>query len=90
MQVAYLSGSTRLILVIGMILFICFHIRRSFENREDTRVIDEPFYAYYLKKTGLKHPMFDEIIQTDGLNAQQVLDKAKSIEIWENILLSVK
>ena len=26
---------------------------RSFENREDTIVIDEPFYAYYLKKSGI-------------------------------------
>ena len=34
MQVAYLSGSTRLILVLGMTFFICFHIRRSFDNRE--------------------------------------------------------
>ena len=34
MQVAYISGSARLILIIGMILFICFHIRRSFDNRE--------------------------------------------------------
>ena len=23
---------------------------RSFENREDTVVLDEPFYAHYLKK----------------------------------------
>ena len=35
---------------------------RSFENRTDTDVIDEPFYAYYLKKTGLEHPMYKEII----------------------------
>ena len=35
---------------------------RSFENRVDTDVVDEPFYAYYLKKTGLKHPMYKEII----------------------------
>lgn len=30
---------------------------RSFENRPDTDVIDEPFYAYYLKETGAPHPM---------------------------------
>ena len=35
---------------------------RSFENRNDTKVIDEPFYAYYLKKTQLNHPMKNEII----------------------------
>ena len=27
---------------------------RSFENRPDTVVIDEPFYAHYLDKTGLE------------------------------------
>ena len=28
-------------------------LMRSFENRKDTKVYDEPFYAYYLKKTNL-------------------------------------
>ena len=29
---------------------------RSWENRPDTVVIDEPFYAHYLAETGLDHP----------------------------------
>ena len=29
---------------------------RSFENRPDCAVIDEPFYAAYLAQTGLEHP----------------------------------
>ena len=37
-------------------------LMRSFENRKDTYVLDEPFYAYYLKKTRLNHPMKNEII----------------------------
>jgi hypothetical protein len=37
-------------------------LMRSWENRADTRVIDEPLYAYYLKETGLEHPGRDEII----------------------------
>ena len=28
-------------------------LMRSFENRHDTYVIDEPFYGYYLKETRL-------------------------------------
>ena len=36
-------------------------LMRSFENRSDTKVYDEPFYAYYLKHTNLNHPMKDEI-----------------------------
>ncbi len=35
---------------------------RSFSNRDDTIVYDEPFYSYYLKETKLNHPMKDEII----------------------------
>jgi hypothetical protein len=35
---------------------------RAWGNRPDTAVIDEPFYAYYLERTGKKHPDADEII----------------------------
>lgn len=35
---------------------------RSFENRADTAVIDEPFYAAFLKATGIDHPMREESI----------------------------
>jgi hypothetical protein len=37
---------------------------RAWENRPDTMVIDEPFYAYYLAQTGLDHPGRDEIVAT--------------------------
>jgi Sulfotransferase domain len=35
---------------------------RAWGNRADTAVIDEPFYAYYLERTGKKHPGAAEII----------------------------
>ena len=35
---------------------------RSFENRPDAAVVDEPFYAAYLAHTGLDHPMRDEVL----------------------------
>lgn len=35
---------------------------RSFENRADCAVSDEPFYAAYLAETGLDHPMRDEVL----------------------------
>lgn len=35
---------------------------RSWGSRPDTAVIDEPFYAYYLKATGKKHPGAEEVI----------------------------
>ena len=37
-------------------------LMRSWSSRTDTSVIDEPFYAYYLKEKKLKHPMYKEII----------------------------
>ncbi|MEM9583918.1 MAG: HAD family hydrolase [Pseudomonadota bacterium] len=36
----------------------------SFANRADFRVMDEPFYAPYLRTTGLPHPMAEQIIAT--------------------------
>ena len=38
---------------------------RSFENRADTSVVDEPLYAAYLAETGIEHPMDDAVI-ADG------------------------
>ena len=37
-------------------------LMRSWSSRKDTYVTDEPFYAYYLKETKLKHPMYKVII----------------------------
>jgi hypothetical protein len=35
---------------------------RSWGNREDTLVVDEPFYAHYLLSTGAAHPGREEVI----------------------------
>lgn len=35
---------------------------RAWENRPDTRVVDEPFYACYLQHSGQVHPCQDEIL----------------------------
>lgn len=35
---------------------------RAWENRPDTVVVDEPFYAFYLKETDTQHPGADEVI----------------------------
>ena len=48
---------------------------RAWENRPDTQVIDEPFYACYLNKTGTVHPMQDEIMQSQSADWQTVIDK---------------
>lgn len=35
---------------------------RAFENRPDCRVVDEPFYGYYLQASGAEHPGREAII----------------------------
>lgn len=35
---------------------------RSFENRPDTEVVDEPLYAYYLATTGIDHPGREDVL----------------------------
>ena len=49
-------------------------LMRSFENRTDTKVYDEPFYSYYLKNTNLDHPMKDEIINTYPYDEKEVIN----------------
>lgn len=45
---------------------------RAFENRPDTVVYDEPFYACYLKRSGAPHPMRDEIMRTQPTDWKSV------------------
>ncbi len=45
---------------------------RTFENRPDTIVSDEPFYAHYLYKTGLDHPGKEEIIASQSTDWNEV------------------
>ncbi len=46
---------------------------RAFENRPDAVVVDEPFYAAYLARTGLEHPVREEVI------ASQPTDLAEAV-----------
>ncbi len=39
-------------------------LMRSWENRADALVVDEPLYAHYLTVTGIDHPGRDDIIAT--------------------------
>ena len=41
---------------------------RAWGNRGDTLVVDEPFYAYYLKATGKQHPGAEEVIATGEID----------------------
>ena len=44
----------------------------AFANRADCVAWDEPFYGAYLKATGLKHPMADEILSAMECDAGKV------------------
>jgi hypothetical protein len=46
---------------------------RAWGNRADTFVIDEPFYAYYLKVTGKTHPCADEVISSGETDWRRVI-----------------
>ena len=49
-------------------------LMRSWENRPDTFVVDEPLYAYYLNETQLNHPGRDEIIAAGETSWQAVVE----------------
>ena len=46
MQLALFGGTSRLIISFGMILFICFHIHRSFETRETLYIMSKNISRY--------------------------------------------
>ena len=46
---------------------------RAFENRPDTAVSDEPFYAAYLEATGLDHPMRQDILAAQPTDWREVV-----------------
>lgn len=48
-------------------------LMRSFENRPDCCVVDEPFYAFYLQETGLDHPGRSEILNSQPTDARDVI-----------------
>jgi len=48
---------------------------RAFENRADTVVVDEPFYAAYLAQTGLDHPMRAEVLAAQPTDWREVAQR---------------
>jgi sulfotransferase family protein len=50
-------------------------LMRAWGNRVDTCVVDEPFYAYYLARTGKKHPGAEEIIARGETDWHRVIDQ---------------
>jgi hypothetical protein len=48
-------------------------LMRSWENRPDCKVVDEPLYAYYLFETGTEHPGREEVIATGQTSWEAVV-----------------
>ena len=48
---------------------------RAWENRSDTTVVDEPFYAHFLEATGTIHPMRDEILADQETDFQKIVSR---------------
>ncbi|MDQ6626277.1 MAG: sulfotransferase, partial [Verrucomicrobiota bacterium] len=46
---------------------------RSWENRPDTAVVDEPFYAFYLNETRADHPAVDEVISAGETDLRKIV-----------------
>ena len=61
-------------------------LMRSFENRADTTVWDEPLYGYYLNETKKDHPMYKEIIETYEIDinklTKKIISKEKNKQIF--------
>jgi hypothetical protein len=47
----------------------------SFAQRADTVVLDEPYYAFYLHKTGIDHPGKDEVLKSQSIDEVEVSQK---------------
>ena len=59
---------------------------RSFENRKDTVVFDEPFYAHYLSVTKLNHPGRDQILDFQSTNWDEVVEKCRNTSFQKESL----
>ncbi len=53
-------------------------LMRAWENRPDTLVIDEPFYAFYLRETKADHPGAGEVIAHDESDWRKVIARLTS------------
>lgn len=45
----------------------------SFAQRADTRVVDEPLYAHYLRVSGAQHPGRDEVLRAQDSDGERVV-----------------
>jgi hypothetical protein len=49
---------------------------RAWENRADTCVVDEPFYAAFLSASSVRHPMQEEVLASQPTSRSEVIAKS--------------
>jgi hypothetical protein len=61
----------------------------SFAQRKDFKVLDEPFYGFYLKHAELSitHPSYSEIIQTMECNEDRIVENINQMAARDNIFI---
>ena len=62
----------------------------SFAQRNDTAVVDEPFYAVYLSRSGADHPGKEEVLRTlsadeDAVKADLTSERGKPVLFIKNM-----
>jgi len=57
---------------------------RSWENRSDTTVVDEPFYACFLTQSKIPHPMHAEVLASQKQDWGEVIAGVLSAPLAEN------
>jgi len=51
---------------------------RAWENRADSVVVDEPFYAHFLAHTGIEHPMHERILEVHESSLEKAIALVRS------------
>jgi Sulfotransferase domain len=63
-------------------------LMRSWENRPDTVVSDEPLYAFYLSQTNLAHPARDLVIASQPTDWRVVLTRLATAPLPPGVTIS--
>ncbi|MBL0339618.1 MAG: sulfotransferase family protein [Bacteroidetes bacterium] len=61
----------------------------SFAQRKDTKIIDEPFYGYYLNLSGADHPGRNDVLASQPLQQNEIIESLLN-DPTEKALLFVK
>lgn len=58
----------------------------SFAQRDDTKVVDEPFYAHYLLQSGVEHPGRSKVLESQPKDPAVVMQNLQSIRQKNDVL----